>query len=129
MLMMSCLGGADMVWNGAVLGSCTPISFSSCVKLVAAMKKISRLNTMSVNGIRLYGSSISAWMSRIRMVFPVSLQGRCRDNFFFGRRVEPVLAGEIAQGVVHLRDEFFDASDEKVIEECDDDRDRESGEC
>ena len=48
--MTICLGGADMVWNGAERGSWTLRSFSICVKLVAAMKKMGRLNAMSISG-------------------------------------------------------------------------------
>src|SRR4051794_7642551 len=67
MLITSCCGGCDSVRNALVLGSCSDMSFSICVNVVAAMKKISRLKTMSVSGTRLKGSSDSETGSLIRM--------------------------------------------------------------
>src|SRR5436190_220371 len=68
MLMMNCLGGADSGRNDEVVcGNCTLSSFSICANVVAHMKKISRLKTMSVSGTRLYGSSPSVIGSLILM--------------------------------------------------------------
>src|SRR5271170_6983804 len=110
MLMISCLGGAESGVSAEVRGSSMPISFSTCAKVVAAMKKISRLKTMSVNGTRLYGSSCSCIGSRIRMGHS-GLQRGGRSQLGIGLGVEAEVIGEVGELVVELADQPLDAAD------------------